>query len=125
MASVEQRAIKWDSAQVEDAVLTLELTGANSKGWKARFENVLALLDTPHSSWGDVRLNKSRVTVAAVLPGSESELHHFLESIVLQANADGEPDAREQQAANDHGQDEPDADEQMTQAFKAFSGDRS
>src|ERR1700724_3230920 len=92
MATVEPRQIEWGSAQIEDATLTVELTGSASKAWKARFESVLALLDTPHSSWGEVRLTKKGIKIADLQQGRESELRHFLESIVLQANSDTAPD---------------------------------
>lgn len=92
MAAAEPRQIEWGSAQMQDGTLTVELTGSGSKAWKVRFENVLALLDTPHSSWGDVRLTKNAIKVTNLQKGGESELHHFLESVLLQANSDTEPD---------------------------------
>ncbi|HEY2140925.1 MAG TPA: hypothetical protein VGG98_02545 [Solirubrobacteraceae bacterium] len=49
--AAEQRQIEWGSAEIEDGTLTVHLAGASSKAWKARFESVLALLDTPHSGW--------------------------------------------------------------------------
>jgi hypothetical protein len=121
MATVEPRQIEWGSARVEDATLVVELTGSASKGWKARFESVLALLDTPHSSWGEVHLTRKAIKIADLQQGSESELRHFLESIVLQANSDGAPDTP--QHDDDGAEDEPDPDEQMTATFKAFADD--
>lgn len=124
MAASEPRQIEWGSAQMRDGTLTVELTGANSKAWTAQFEVVLALLDTPHSDWGEVSLRKKAIEVADVPRGSESELRHFLESIVLQANADTEPDSPEQTAnatdtQDDHANDP--ADEQMTATFRSFA----
>jgi hypothetical protein len=121
MADTEPRQIDWASAQMEDGKLTVELTGKGSKAWKARFENVLALLDTPHAGWGDVRLNKSAVKVTDVQQGTEPELRHFLESVVLQANSDTQPQAPEDVAEIDEAAEEPDVDEQMTATFKAFA----
>jgi hypothetical protein len=123
MATVEPRQIAWDSAQIEDATLTVELTGSASKAWKARFEGVLALLDTPHGGWGEVHLTKKAIEVADLQQGSESELRHFLESIVLQANSDTAPDTsqHDDDSEEDHGSD---PDEQMTATFRAFAGDR-
>lgn len=121
--AAEPRQIQWGSAETEDGTLTVELDGASSKGWKARFENVLALLDTPHSGWGDVSLTKKAIRVADVQQGSEAELRHFLESAVLQANTDTAPDAiarHENEAQDDP---EPDVDEQMTQAFRSFAAE--
>ncbi len=121
MADPEPRQIDWASAQTEDGTLTVELTGKNSKAWKARFENVLALLDTPHSAWGAVHLNKNAIEVAEVRQGTESELRHLLESAVLQANSDTQPKAPEAAAETDDAGDERGIDEQMTQTFRAFA----
>jgi len=120
MADLEPRHIDWASAQIEDGTLTVELTGKGSKAWKARFENVLALLDTPHTTWGEVRLHKSTVNVAGVQQGGEPELRHFLESVVLQANSDTQPETPEDNAEGD-ADGEPDVDEQMTATFKTFA----
>ncbi len=122
MADPEPRQIDWASAQIEDGTLTVELTGKGSKAWKARFESVLALLDTPHTTWGAVRLNKSAVKVIGVQQGTEPELRHFLESVVLQANSDTQPEVPEDDAeTDDTGEEEPDVDEQMTATFRAFT----
>lgn len=58
MGTAEQRNIDWGSADVEDATLTVELTGASSKAFKQRFESVHALLDSAHSTWGDSELSQ-------------------------------------------------------------------
>jgi hypothetical protein len=121
MADSDSRQIDWASAQIEDGALTVELAGKGSKAWKARFENVLALLDTPHTSWGEVRLHKSTVKVAGVQQGGEPELRHFLESVVLQANSDTQPEAPEDDAEGDYEGGEHDVDEQMTATFKTFA----
>lgn len=121
MADPEPRHIDWASAQIEDGTLAVELIGKGSKAWKARFENVLALLDTPHTTWGEVRLHKSTVKVAGVQQGGEPELRHFLESVVLQANSDTQPEAPEDDAEGDDAGGEPDVDEQMTATFKMFA----
>ncbi len=91
--AAEQRQIEWGTAEIDDGTLTVQLAGASSKSWKARFENVLALLDTPHSGWGEVSLTKKAIKVSGVQQGNEAELRHFLESAVLQANTDTAPDA--------------------------------
>ena len=121
MADPEPRQIDWASAQMEDGALTVKLTGKGSKAWRARFENVLALLDTPHTTWGEVRLNKSAVKVAGVRQGAEPELRHFLESVVLQANSDTQPEAPENEAEADDAGEEPSVEEQMTATFRAFA----
>jgi hypothetical protein len=124
MATPQQRDIDWGSADIEGATLIVDLTGASSKAWKQRFESVLALLETPHSRWGEVHLNKSGIQVAEVQQGTETELRHFLESIVLQVNSElPHPQKAEQDAEETPDDREAHADRQMTAAFRAFADD--
>jgi hypothetical protein len=125
MAAPEQRKVDWGSAEVEDATLTVELTGANSKAWKHRFESVLALLDTPHSRWGEVHLKRKAIRVADVQPGTETELRHLLESIVLQVNSELPQPEEPEHDGEGHAQagETAQADRQMTAAFRAFADD--
>jgi hypothetical protein len=123
MTTTKQRNIDWGSAEIEAATLTVELTGPSSKAWRQRFESVLALLETSHSSWGAVHLGKSRIRVAEVRQGAEHELRHFLESIVLQVDSElsqtekPEEDAEKETEVDQEAQ----ADRQMTAAFRAFA----
>jgi hypothetical protein len=125
MGAPEQRDIDWASAGIEDATLSVDLTGASSKAWKQRFESVLALLQTAHSRWGEVRLNKSAIQVAQVQQGAETELRHFLESIVLQVNSELPQPEQAEQAADEetHVDEQGQADRQMSAAFRAFADD--
>ena len=120
--AAEQRDIDWGSADVEDATLMVELTGASSKAWKQRFETVLALLETPHSHWREVRLTKRGIEVARVQQGAETELRHFLESVVLQVNSElpepqEAPGGEEEAGSEDLAR----ADRQMEATFRAFA----
>jgi hypothetical protein len=125
MAAPEQRNIDWGSANIEDGTLTVELTGASSKAWRQGFESILALLETPHSRWGEVHLNKKGIQVAEVQQGTETELRHFLESVVLQANSELPQPEGAQQDAEDRApiNEEAQVDRQMTAAFRAFADD--
>jgi hypothetical protein len=118
MAAPEQRTIDWGSAAVEDATLTVALTGKGSKAWKQRFQSVHALLDTTHSRWGELHLNRRTIQVADVQPGAEIELRHLLESIVLQVNSEL-PEPEQDTTADETAH----ADRQMTTAFRAFADD--
>jgi hypothetical protein len=122
MAAPEQRSIDWASAEVEEATLTVELTNASSKAWKRRFEGVLALLDTSRS-WGEVHLNGKAIHVADVQQGTETELRHFLESVVMQVNSElpqpEEPDTEKETKGDEAAK----ADRQMTVAFRVFADD--
>jgi hypothetical protein len=125
MAAPEQRNIDWGSADIHDATLTVDLTGASSKAWKQRFESVLALLETPHSRWGEVHLSKGGIRVAEVQQHTETELRHLRESIVLQVNSElPQPEEAEQDAKEEtHDDEEARADREMTAAFRAFADD--
>jgi hypothetical protein len=124
MDALERRNIDWSRSEIEDATLTVQLTGASSKAWKQRFEGVLALLQTPHSRWGQVRIAKNGVQVSDVTPGTETELHHFLESIVLQVNSElPEPEPEQQDDEEVQIDEAGQADRQMTAAFRAFADD--
>ncbi|HEX3850836.1 MAG TPA: hypothetical protein VHW01_07700 [Polyangiaceae bacterium] len=121
MSAIEPREIRWDTAHIKGAALTVELTGSASKPWKARFEQVLALLGSAHSSWGATRVVKDAINVEDVEQGSESGLRHFLESVVLQANADPEADVVAQAHERIDGKGELDPDERMTRTFRSFA----
>jgi hypothetical protein len=125
MASPEQRNIDWNSAEIEDATLTVDLTGASSKAWKQRFESVFTLLETSHSRWGDVRLSRSGIQVSEVQRGTETELRHFLESIVLQVNSElpQSQEAERDAEGGTHVDERARADRQMTAVFRAFADD--
>jgi hypothetical protein len=123
MAAPEPRNIDWGTAEAQDATLTVALTGASSKEFKQRFEGVLALLDSPHSHWGEVRVSKHGIHVADVQQGSESELRHFLESVVLQTNSElPQPEESAQAAEAETSVEETArADRRMTARFRAFA----
>ncbi|HEY4917189.1 MAG TPA: hypothetical protein VIH92_09775 [Solirubrobacteraceae bacterium] len=82
------RAIDWSSAELSDRALVVQLRGAGAKGWSKDFGGVLALLEQSGRGWGKVALKGSKVRVADVQAGTEEELRHFLESVVLQVNSD-------------------------------------
>jgi uncharacterized protein YjiS (DUF1127 family) len=92
MADPVRRQIDWGSADVQGGSLTVALTGRSSKAWRTRFEAVHALLEHSERDWGEVGLTREAIEVEAVREGSEEALRHFLESLVLQVNAELEPD---------------------------------
>lgn len=125
MSKLEARQIKWSTAAVEDGALSIELTGSGSKDWKRRFVGVLALLAHGHGEWGEVRLTKRGIRVIAVHPGSESDLRHFLESLVMQANSDLPPDPSEHDIDQEAERSQKEAEAHMTATFRAFAGQSS
>jgi hypothetical protein len=118
---VEPTQIDWASATVDDGTLTVEFDGKPSKDWTARVEGVLERLHSHGggSGWGAIKVTKKKVTVDDVADGSESELRHLLESAVLQANADLAADDDEDDDGK--GDDRSEADQQKTDAFRAFA----
>jgi hypothetical protein len=105
--------LKWASAEVKDAKLTVDLAGEPPKGWKQSFERTVTLLGD--GEWGEVALKKGAVQVSDVTPGSEDKLRHHLEAIVAQANAAVQEDE------SDEDGDEPEGpDAEMTDRFRAF-----
>jgi hypothetical protein len=124
MASPKPRNIDWGTAQIEDGILTVALTGTSSKAWGQRFKSVLALLETPHSHWGGVRVTRKDIQVAEVEQGTETELRHFLESIVLQINSELPQSDEPTQAAEEETDEDQtaQAELEMTAAFRSFAG---
>jgi uncharacterized protein YjiS (DUF1127 family) len=120
MAELVRREIDWGSANVRDGGLTVALTGRSSKAWRTRFEAVHALLEHSERGWGEVGLTRKAIEVEAVREGSEEALRHFLESLVLQVNAELEP--------NDGGEDaltradpQTASDRRMAARFRGFA----
>ena len=52
MASSQPRNIDWGSSEVDNGVLTVELTGSGGKDWTKAFQSVLALLEPAQDQWG-------------------------------------------------------------------------
>lgn len=115
-------ALDWTTAKVRDGKLEVGLQGERPRGWKDTFERTVVLL--PGGDWGEVTLKKDRVYVDHVGEGGEDRLHHFLEGVVLQANAahgQTQTEAREDEAPS---KDEPDGpDAEMTERFRSFGGE--
>jgi hypothetical protein len=126
MAPPERREIDWGTAEIRGSTLTVELTGASSKDWKRRFTGVLGLLEPGSAAWGRVELARRGIAVEQVQEGSEGDLRHHLESVVLEVNSqlglenEGEPDNRGESHSSSEEDAERSLDERMTATFKAF-----
>lgn len=125
------REIDWSAAEFSDGALTVELKGAAAKGWSKDFGGVLALLAQSSHGWGKVALKGSRIRISEVQAGSEGELRHFLESIVLQVNSDlgleretGGDDASDQTPPDAPHRDEA-AERRMAATFRGFADGES
>lgn len=123
---MEQVSLDWSSAEVKDGVLSVALSGERPKGWSKTFAATSAMLGGG-GNWDTVELKKDRVKVPGVTPGVEDKLRHFLESVILQANADHAPDTEDDSDEDQEGQEESrqddsgdDSDSELTSRFKAF-----
>src|ERR1700722_9667285 len=93
--------LQWSGGTVADGVLIGGIAGARPKGWKKAFERTATLLDS--GRWGDLRLKGAKVRVGGIAAGDEESLHHFLESVMQEAN-------KELVTESGDDEDEPDTD---------------
>jgi hypothetical protein len=112
MARVE---IDWSTAEVRDGELTVALSEPPTSRWRKRFRTVLPRLERSGEAWGEVATKKDRIVVGDVDEGAEDEVRHFVESLVLEANAIEAEQEQEQPE---------DADARMTAAFRTFAAER-
>jgi hypothetical protein len=121
MSAIE---LDWSSAEVRNGQLQVGLQGDLPRGWKDSFERIVRRLGG--GRWGDIKLKKGLVQVDAVVEGEESQVHHFLESVVLQANSAYEEAEDEAPEDSDADEDEPaGVDAEMTERFRSFAGESS
>ena len=110
--------LRWDTASVSDATLTVELDGTTPKGWKGGFERTIRLLGG--GDWGRVTIKKKAIRVRKVRPGDEDRIRHFLESVIEQANA-SHGGRREPPDRGAEGPKPPGPDGAMTERFRSFA----
>lgn len=120
MTSNGQVQINWRTAEIHERSLTVELAGEMPKGWGKHFKGVLALLEQNSGQWEKIGLRKDRIMVTGVRAGSEDELRHLLESVLLQVNAVFQADQPE---PSSEPEDDPQAeiDQRMTEMFRGFA----
>jgi hypothetical protein len=117
-----QGEVDWASATVKDGELTVALGGTPNAAWARGLGSIVERLHWPGHGWGEVKVTKTRLRVASLTPGCETDLRHFLDSAVLQVNTDFAPDEDPDRGDDDGGSDE---DRAMTDAFRSFSDDAS
>lgn len=126
---MEQASLDWSTAEVRNGVLTVAVTGERPKGWDKSFAATAAML-RGSPDWDEVQLKKDKVKVSGVAAGVEDKLHHFLESVILQANANHAPETEDESDEDrDRTEDEEpsqgdsgdDSDSELTSRFKAFA----
>jgi hypothetical protein len=114
--------IDWSAAEVAGGDLSVPLTGEPSKEWTTRVTEVVERLKRGGGGWGEIKVGRKAIEVAGVRAGAEGDLRHFLEGAVMQANADFAPAPDPERGAGD-GDGASEADEEMTDAFRAFAED--
>lgn len=120
-----RRTIDWASAEVHDGDVTVELSGKSSKAWRERFDTVLRLLGPSGGGWGEVKLTKGAIRVKSLQPQAEGDLRHFLESLVVQVNAELPAEQREGQDDEEAGAEPVDRgailDAEMAATLRSFA----
>jgi hypothetical protein len=111
--------IDWSAAEVQGGKALLPLTESVAKAWRERFEGVLELLGQGSTGWGRIELTKKAINVADLEPGSEDELRHLLESVLLQVNT--ELHEEPEQATDDPDDARARRDRQITEKLRSFS----
>lgn len=121
----EEVKLDWSSAEVHDGTLVVALEGKVEKGWADAFKRTTRLLN--RGRWKEVTLKKGTVRVEPIEPGQEERLHHFLESVVLQANSATEtPEADAERSEGPEDPEEQEArevpeDQEMTERLRSFA----
>ena len=115
---IEQGApgFDWASATVDDGELTVPVLGTPPRGWAKALRHVIDRLERTGHGLGGVKVSTKQVTVGDVSAGSEADVRHFLESAVLQVNADLVADEE-----TDTERERSGSDQQMTDAFRSFA----
>ncbi len=109
--------LNWNSANVKDAELTVELDGDAPSEWKQSFEHTVRLLGG--GDWGRVRIKKNAVRVPAISAGDEEKVRFFLESVVEQANSNQHRERPEE--ADGAKDDATGPDAEMAERFRSYS----
>jgi hypothetical protein len=112
--------IDWSEAEVSGGNLSVPLTGEPSKAWTDRVAEVVERLKRGGGGWDAIDVGRKAIEVKGVQAGAESDLRHFLEGAVMQANADFAPEPEAQDDGDGEGSE---ADSEMTGAFRAFAED--
>lgn len=124
----EQLELDWSTAEVSDGELTVGLSAKPPKRWRDAFERTAALLGA--GNWEvTLKPKKGSVAIESVQPGDEERVRQFVEGAVLEANTTlkrKSEGARDDDDDQEPGADAPEqsADEQLTERFRAFAGER-
>jgi hypothetical protein len=114
---VEEIQLDWGEASVDGGRLTVPLAGEPSKEFRSQLSAVIERLQRGSDAWGGIEVGKAKLKIEAVSADAAGDLRHFLESAVLQANADLRADDEDEEEPGDERSEE---DQKLTDAFRAF-----
>jgi hypothetical protein len=116
MASGPEVAVvlEWSGAEVHDATLVVAFAEEASKDWVTEVTSVLERL-APRL---EVAVKRDAIEVSGVEPGAEGDVHHLLESAVLEANSRLAPEPEDESGDGDR--EGSDDDQAMTEAFRDY-----
>ena len=109
------RTIDWQTAEVRDGTLSVDVAGDVDKAWTARLGAILKRLDRGGDEWHEIKVKKRTISVTAVKEGAEGTVRHVLEAAVMEADAELSQESDDAEGADT-------ADAAMTQAFREFAG---
>jgi len=110
-------AIDWSTAEVRDGELRVAFADPASSRQRKRMTALAERLQRPGEPWSAIAVKRSRLVVSGVADGAEADVRHFLESLLLEANA---AEGDEERDAGEH---VDERDRRMTEAFQAFTPD--
>jgi hypothetical protein len=95
------------------------------QAWRERFDSVLRLLGPSGGGWGEVKLAKGSIRVKSLQPQAAGDLRHFLESLVVQVNAELPTEEGDGQDDDEAGAESSDRgailDAEMTATLRSFA----
>lgn len=117
MGAMALISIDWRTAQVRGRELTVAFEEPISAPERKCLTALVERLERSGEPWEAITVKKNRLIVGAIADGAEDDLRHFLESLLLEANAaaDEGDDAEDEQV--------DERDRRMTEAFQAFAPD--
>lgn len=113
MRAMGRIAIDWRTAQVRERELSVALEEPVSAPERKRMTALVDRLQRPGEPWSTITVKKGRLIVSEIADDAEDDVRHFLESLLLEANAATDDDAEPEQV-DEH-------DQRMTDAFQAFA----
>jgi hypothetical protein len=112
-------SVDWRTAAVRERELSVAFEEPISAPERKHVKALVDRLERPGEPWGTITVKKDRLIVSKIAPGAEDDLRHFLESLLLEANAAAD------EGSNDEHEQLDEHDRRMTDAFRAFAPEPS